>query len=40
MEADARTLSWFEGRGEKAPAPVAPDADAEYVSAAHIRREP
>ncbi|HZL05037.1 MAG TPA: aconitase/3-isopropylmalate dehydratase large subunit family protein, partial [Coriobacteriia bacterium] len=31
MEADAKTLAWFEGRGEKTPAPVAPDADAEYV---------
>ena len=31
MEADSKTLEWFEGRGEKAPAPVSPDADAEYV---------
>jgi 3-isopropylmalate/(R)-2-methylmalate dehydratase large subunit len=31
MEADSKTLEWFEGRGEKTPAPVAPDADAEYV---------
>lgn len=31
MEADAKTLAWFEGRGEKTPAPVAPDSDAEYA---------
>ncbi len=31
MEADEKTLAWFEGRGEKAPASVSPDADAEYV---------
>lgn len=30
MAADAKTLAWFEGRGERAAAPVAPDADAEY----------
>jgi 3-isopropylmalate/(R)-2-methylmalate dehydratase large subunit len=30
MEADAKTLAWFEGRGERVPAPVAADADAEY----------
>jgi 3-isopropylmalate/(R)-2-methylmalate dehydratase large subunit len=32
MEADAKTLMWFEGRGERAPAPVSPDADAVYAS--------
>jgi len=31
MKADEKTLAWFEGRGEKAPAPVSPDADAAYV---------
>jgi len=31
MQADDKTLAWFEGRGEKTPAPVAPDADAVYV---------
>ena len=30
MKADAKTLEWFEGRGERVPAPVEPDADAEY----------
>ena len=29
--ADDKTLAWFEGRGEKTPAPVAPDADATYA---------
>jgi len=31
MEADAKTMAWYEGRGERTPAPVAPDADATYV---------
>lgn len=31
MEADAKTLAWLEGRGEKTAAPVAPDSDAEYA---------
>jgi len=31
MKADAKTLEWFEGRGEKTPAPQAPDADATYI---------
>jgi len=30
MKADAKTLEWFEGRGERHPAPVEPDADARY----------
>jgi len=30
MAADAKTVAWFEGRGERTPAPVAADADAEY----------
>jgi 3-isopropylmalate/(R)-2-methylmalate dehydratase large subunit len=30
MAADAKTLAWFEGRGERVPAPVAADADAGY----------
>jgi 3-isopropylmalate/(R)-2-methylmalate dehydratase large subunit len=30
MAADAKTLAWFEGRGERVPAPVAADADAVY----------
>ena len=30
MKADAKTLAWFEGRGERVPAPVEPDADAGY----------
>ena len=32
MKADAKTLAWFEGRGERVPAPVEADADAEYCS--------
>ena len=32
MEADAKTLMWFEGRGERVPAPVSADADAVYAS--------
>jgi 3-isopropylmalate/(R)-2-methylmalate dehydratase large subunit len=30
MASDAKTLAWFEGRGERAAAPVTPDADAQY----------
>jgi 3-isopropylmalate/(R)-2-methylmalate dehydratase large subunit len=30
MAADAKTLAWFEGRGERTPAPVRADADATY----------
>jgi 3-isopropylmalate/(R)-2-methylmalate dehydratase large subunit len=32
MEADDKTLAWFEGRGDKTPAPVSSDADAEYAT--------
>lgn len=32
MKADAKTLAWYEGRGERMPAPVEPDADAVYLS--------
>jgi 3-isopropylmalate/(R)-2-methylmalate dehydratase large subunit len=31
MKADAKTLAWYEGRGERAPQPVDPDADAVYA---------
>ena len=31
MEADAKTLAWYKGRGTRTPAPVAPDADAVYA---------
>ena len=31
MQADDKTLAWFEGRGQRPPAPGAPDADAVYV---------
>ncbi len=31
MQADEKTLAWFEGRGDKTPAPVSPDADASYA---------
>jgi 3-isopropylmalate/(R)-2-methylmalate dehydratase large subunit len=31
MNADAKTLAWYEGRGNRTPAPVEPDADAVYV---------
>jgi 3-isopropylmalate/(R)-2-methylmalate dehydratase large subunit len=31
MRADARTLSWYEGRSDREPAPVDPDPDAVYV---------
>ena len=30
MRADAKTLAWYEGRGERTPAPVDPDLDAVY----------
>ena len=30
MNADDKTLAWFEGRGEKAPNPQNADADAVY----------
>jgi len=32
MEADEKTLAWYQGRGERAAQPVAPDADASYTS--------
>jgi 3-isopropylmalate/(R)-2-methylmalate dehydratase large subunit len=32
MRADDATLAWYEGRGERAPRPVDPDADADYAS--------
>jgi 3-isopropylmalate/(R)-2-methylmalate dehydratase large subunit len=32
MRADAKTLSWYEGRGERAPSPQDPDPDAVYAS--------
>lgn len=31
MKADAKTLAWFEGRGDKVPLVVDPDPDATYV---------
>lgn len=31
MKADAKTIAWFKGRGEKIPAPQDPDADAVYA---------
>ncbi len=31
MRADATTLTWYEGRGSRAPQPVDPDADAVYA---------
>jgi len=31
MRADEKTLAWYEGRGERTPAPVDPDADAVYA---------
>jgi 3-isopropylmalate/(R)-2-methylmalate dehydratase large subunit len=31
MRADAKTLAWYDGRGRRRPAPVSPDADAEYA---------
>jgi len=30
MKADEKTLTWYEGRGKRTPAPVDPDADAVY----------
>lgn len=32
MRADEKTLAWYEGRSERVPAPVDPDADAVYSS--------
>jgi len=32
MEADEKTLAWYEGRGERAPQPVSPDPDATYAA--------
>lgn len=32
MRADAKTLAWFEGRGDRTPAPVDPDDDAVYCA--------
>jgi len=31
MKADDKTLAWYEGRGDRAPKPVDPDADAVYA---------
>jgi 3-isopropylmalate/(R)-2-methylmalate dehydratase large subunit len=31
MRADSKTLAWYEGRGSRTPAPVDPDADANYT---------
>ena len=31
MRADEKTLAWYEGRGDRAPQPVDPDADAVYA---------
>ncbi len=31
MKADDTTLAWYEGRGDRAPKPVGPDADAVYA---------
>ncbi|MHB8740816.1 MAG: aconitase/3-isopropylmalate dehydratase large subunit family protein, partial [Coriobacteriia bacterium] len=31
MKADDKTLAWYEGRGDRAPGPVDPDADAVYA---------
>jgi len=31
MKADEKTLAWYEGRGDRVPAPVDPDADAVYA---------
>jgi 3-isopropylmalate/(R)-2-methylmalate dehydratase large subunit len=36
MKADAKTLAWYEGRSERTPAPVEPDADAVYASSLEI----
>jgi 3-isopropylmalate/(R)-2-methylmalate dehydratase large subunit len=33
MRADEKTLAWYEGRSERTPSPVEPDADAVYESA-------
>ncbi|MHB8049964.1 MAG: 3-isopropylmalate dehydratase large subunit [Coriobacteriia bacterium] len=31
MKADGKTLAWYEGRGDRTPGPVDPDADAVYA---------
>lgn len=36
MVADEKTLAWFEGRGDKTPAPQSPDADAVYAEMVDI----
>ncbi|MDP2232645.1 MAG: 3-isopropylmalate dehydratase large subunit [Actinomycetota bacterium] len=36
MKADAKTIAWFKGRGEKTPAPQDPDADAVYAKSLTI----
>jgi 3-isopropylmalate/(R)-2-methylmalate dehydratase large subunit len=36
MRADAKTLTWYEGRGERTPAPVDPDDDAVYAESLTI----
>jgi 3-isopropylmalate/(R)-2-methylmalate dehydratase large subunit len=36
MKADAKTLAWYEGRGERAPRPMDPDSDAVYASELEI----
>lgn len=36
MLADEKTLAWFEGRGDKTPAPQSPDADAVYAEMVDI----
>ena len=36
MKADAKTLAWFEGRGEKTPDPADPDADAVYAKSLEL----
>lgn len=36
MRADAKTLAWYEGRGDRAPAPVEADTDAVYVETVEI----
>ena len=39
MNADAKTLAWFDGRGEKTPNPQNADADAVYSANARVRHE-
>jgi 3-isopropylmalate/(R)-2-methylmalate dehydratase large subunit len=36
MRADAKTLAWYEGRGDRPPAPVDPDEDAVYAQTIEI----